>query len=106
MVERVEDYFNRHSQLPFSLIFQVNNLQLKVCNYVRKNLASDQLYFLRRKGIFDCKLHWYLKLYSHGIVFVGLKTLGTLVNLDWVVQTFNVQTFPPSILIFWVALFI
>ena len=81
MVERVEDYFNRHSQLPFSLIFQVNNLQLGVCKYVRKN-------FLRRMGI-----------------FVGLKTLGTLVNLDWVVQTFNVQTFPPSILLFWVALF-
>ena len=32
-------------------------------------------------------------------LYVGLKTLDTLLNIEWLVQTSSVQTFEPIILI-------
>ena len=36
-----------------------------------------------KEGTLDCKLHWYLKFYSHVILFIGSKSWVLLINIYW-----------------------
>ena len=48
----------------------------------RLKLTMDACALSGSEETLDCKLHWYPKCYNHIILFVGSKTLVTLVVID------------------------
>ena len=47
---------------------------------------------------FDIKLYLFQKFYKYVFLFVRLKTLGSLINIDWTLEPFSVQTFAPIVI--------
>ena len=55
---------------------------------------SSHTYSQGGRGTLDCKLHWYLEFENRVILYVGLKSFGTLIGLF---ESKSVETFQPII---------
>ena len=82
--------------------FEGNPLKIwRLCwytQYVHKYIFSCSLHIKesREWGELGCLFYMPLKIYNYVILFVGLTTLGTFVNFDWL----SVHTFQPLICIY------